>query len=56
MARARESCLSGEGRSNIQRFAPQEVKANTVGSNVTYNRHHIDFLRQDFKEFALREL
>jgi hypothetical protein len=23
---------------------------------VPYNRYHIDFLRQDFKEFALREL
>jgi hypothetical protein len=56
MASGIVSCPHGEGRGNIPRFAPPEVKGNIVGSDVPYNRYHIDFLRQDFKEFALREL
>lgn len=48
--------LLGEGRGNISRFTPLEVKDNIVGSDVPYNCDHIDFLQHDFKEFALREL
>jgi hypothetical protein len=47
--------LHGEDRGNISRFTPPEVKANIVGSDVLHNRDRIDFLRQDFKEFALGE-
>jgi hypothetical protein len=58
MASGIESNLAphGEGRGNIPRFAPPEVKGNIVCSDVPYNRDHIDFLQYDFKEFALREL
>jgi hypothetical protein len=46
--------LHDEGRDNILRFTPPEIKGNIVVSDVPCNGNHIDFLRHDFKEFALR--